>query len=526
MSEFRVSLVKPPFVIPFVSVFGHRGVPPLGIAYLNAILNQAGIDSTCVDGFGEGVDNFRPIENTNLVVNGLQNHEVIQRIHPESKLIGISCMFSSEWINTSQLIKKIKHALPHSFIVLGGEHVTADCDYILKHYPEVDACILGEGEAKMLQLAQCLKEGITQKKEIPGIRYLDSHKNIILENDFEFRVKDINSLPAPNWGGVPLNEYHKRGLGMSMIGKITMPMILSRGCPYRCTFCSSEKMWTTRWVARDIDNIVAEIKTYKEAYGINHLDFFDLTAIVNKSWTKDFCRKLIEADLNVTWSLPSGTRSEALDREVLSLLKRSGCTKLTYAPETGSNRINKLIKKRVNLNKMLWSMREAVKLGIIVKANIIFGFPDENWGDRLKNYVFIIKMALIGIHDIPVFGFTPYPGSELFDRLEKEGQIKRDENYYIFLANLVYTRPTDRKSWNKDLSHRQISQLSLSAMGIFYGIQFLTRPWRFFRLIKNVATDKTQTMLEVALANMIKDFWHGKRKGGPQGQVDPKSVAT
>src|SRR5690606_7555506 len=126
-----------------------------------------------------------------------------------------------------------------------------------------------------------------------------------------------------------------------------------------------------RWISRDVEAVIAEIKLYVSRYGMNHIDFYDLTAVINKKFMVSFCQRLIEENLNLTWSMPSGTRSEALDQEVLSLLYQSGCTKLTYAPETGSERVAQLIKKRVNLNNMLKSMRTAVKEGIIVKANMV-----------------------------------------------------------------------------------------------------------------------------------------------------------
>jgi len=298
---------------------------------------------------------------------------------------------------------------------------------------------------------------------------------------------------------------------MSIQGHRNIPMLLSRGCPYRCTFCSNENMWTTRWVSRDIDSVIQEIKFYIYSYNVDHIDFYDLTAVVNKKWTIKFCERLIEEDLGITWSLPSGTRSEALDYEVLKLLKESGCRKITYAPESGSEYMLKKIQKRVKLPNMLKSMRHAVKLGLIVKSNIIFGFPDERYRDILANFILMFKMAWIGVHDVPCFGFTPYPGSRLFDRLFAEGKIQRDENYNIFLANLVYTSALDRKSWADGIPAFLPPMLSLGGMAFFYFFQYFFRPWRFLRLLKLVFTNKPQTMLEVAFCNMVDDFWKGRR---------------
>jgi anaerobic magnesium-protoporphyrin IX monomethyl ester cyclase len=510
----KIVLIRPPYVIPMTSIYGHKGVPPLGLVYLASALKSDSHDVECIDSFAESMDNFAPIDDTEFLANGLSINDIIKKIKPDVELIGVSVMFSSEWINTSRLVRALGAAFPSAKLLLGGEHVTADHPYILENYPEVDCCILGEGEEKIKHLARNLAEG-KEIHEIDGIAFWDSVEKKVKSSTTVYRIKSINEIAQPDWTSIPIRNFLDRGMGMSMQGKRSIPMLLSRGCPYRCTFCSSEDMWTTKWIARDIDLVITEIKEHIAIYKIEHIDFFDLTAVVNKSWTINFCKRMIQENLGVTWALPSGTRSEALDLEVLTYLHNSGCTKITYAPESGSIYMSKLIKKNVNLEKMLKSMKNAVQLGMIVKANIIFGFPDERYTDVFLNFVYIFRMALAGIHDNPCFGFTPYPGSALFKRLLNEGQIKRDENYYLFLARLVYTSPLDRVSWSQNIPSFLLPYLSLGGMAFFYTCQYTMRPWRFVKLIRHVLSNRPQTMLEIAFSNMIEDFWRGRRLKAP-----------
>lgn len=508
----KILLIRPPYVIPLKSVYGNKGVPPLGLAYLSAALKGEAHDVECLDAYAEDMDCFTPVDNADLLANGLTIERILDRVSHQTKVIGISCMFSNEWIHTSRLVRAIKQKFPDIFLVLGGEHATADYEYILQNYPEVNCCILGEGEEKIKNLMNHLRSGKKDAAKIEGVTYFAQTENKIITNDFPYRIKNVNDIRPPDWESVPIRKFLNKGYGFSIQGKRTIPMLLSRGCPYRCTFCSNEKMWTTKWVSRDIGQVIDEIKKNIQLYQIEHIDFYDLTAVVNRTWTVAFCRRLIEENLKVTWALPSGTRSEALDAEVLTLLHQSGCTKITYAPETGSIVLGKKIKKNVNLKNMLSSMRHAVKIGLVVKANIIFGFPEERYRDILMNFAFLTKMAFIGVHDVPCFGFSPYPGSDLFRRLLADGKIKRDENYYRFLASLVYTSPLDRRSWSEKLPHFILPLLSLGGMAFFYGLQYLFRPWRFFIMVNRVYTNKPKTMLEVAFNNIKDDFWHGRRR--------------
>ena len=112
---------------------------------------------------------------------------------------------------------------------------------------------------------------------------------------------------------------------------------------------------------RDPQDVFDEMRSYMEKYGTTNFDFYDLTAIVKRQWIVDFCRLIIDSGVTITWQLPSGTRSEAIDSEVTRLLYASGCRYVNYAPESGSEEILRLIKKQIDKKKMLESMRDAVE---------------------------------------------------------------------------------------------------------------------------------------------------------------------
>ena len=278
-------------------------------------------------------------------------------------------------------------------------------------------------------------------------------------------------------------------------------MIASRGCPFQCTFCSSPFMWGTIWVARDPKLLVDEIEEYIRKYHITNVDFYDLTAIVKKSWIIEFCKELISRNLNITWQLPSGTRSEAIDNEVTPLLYKSGCRNMAYAPESGSERMLVSIKKKVKLSKMVKSLKSSVREGINVKINIIIGFPDETHKDILMTLWQLIKFSYAGAHDISISVFAPYPGSELYKDLIKKGTINHDDEYWQKLAclDLSFT-----KSYCENISSKSLLFYNWLGIILFYFSNYIFRPTRFFVTLKNLITNRHESKGEWALAQIIK----------------------
>ena len=229
-------------------------------------------------------------------------------------------------------------------IVLGGEHATAVPELCLEDAPALHACALGEGEETVVELLEACV-GRTALADVAGIvfRTPDGPRRTAPRA----RIRDVDRIPAPRWDLTPIERYLDGGFSFGVDRGRTMPLLATRGCPYRCTFCSSPRMWTTRYTTRAPALVVDEIEDYVHRYRVENIDFYDLTAIVKRDWILEFCRLLDARGLRITWQLPSGTRSEALDEPVLRAMYRSGCRNVSYAPESGSERTLEAIKKKV-----------------------------------------------------------------------------------------------------------------------------------------------------------------------------------
>ncbi|MDP6120268.1 MAG: cobalamin-dependent protein, partial [Rhodospirillales bacterium] len=494
----KICLIRPSIVVPrsnITSMF----TPPLGLAYVAGTLRAAGFDVSFIDAVGESLDTRRPVDN-DCFLYGLSSEQTIERIAEDVDVIGVHAGFSFEWPYCRSLIADIRRRFPETPLIGGGEHITAMPEASLTE-SALDLGVLGEGEETMLEVCRALAAGNLEPAAIEGIVFRDGAGNIAA-NGRRVRRRDIDAIARPAWDLLPIEAYLERGFGFGVNRGRSMPILGSRGCPYQCTFCSSPQMWTTRWLARDPDLLLDELADYQRDYKAENFDFYDLTAIVKKSWIVDFCRKIEERGMSFTWQLPSGTRSEAIDGEVAELLYRSGCRNLSYSPESGSAAVLARIKKRIKPGNMIESMEACHAQGINVKCNIMLGFPGETFKEVFESYRFIVRMALAGTYDLSVWAFSPYPGSELFEQFLKDGRIKVDDAYYDSLRS--YADASRTKSYSENISDSTLKALRFGGLCLFYGVQWLRRPLRPFRMIWNVWRGTHESRAEMGLANLLR----------------------
>jgi radical SAM superfamily enzyme YgiQ (UPF0313 family) len=189
--------------------------------------------------------------------------------------------------------------------------------------------------------------------------------------------------------------------------------------------------------------------------------------------------------------MPSGTRAEVFDAEVADLLYRSGCRALAFAPESGSPEILKAVKKQVDLGHMLDAMRSAVRRGLKLSCFIVIGFPDDTPATLRATLRLIRRMAVLGVYDIAVSKFVPYPGSALFRRLQQEGKLQLDDEFFVSPMDF-YTAKAP--SYADAVSSRRLYWTMLWMFVNFYVISFALRPWRVIRALgRAILTGREET---------------------------------
>ncbi len=492
----HICLIRPPAIVPVGAYVGSL-TPPIGLAYLAGSLKKSGHKVKIIDSVGSALDSKNSY-GEKLLRYGMDFDEIISSVPVDCDIIGISGMFSSEWNALVPLYKMICQKFKNKFIVAGGEHFTAAPEISMNYLPGLNAIALGEGEETIVQLVECIEKN-GDLNNVSGLFFRKS-KTKFVKTAPRLRLRQINDIPWPEWDGIPLEEYLSRGYSYGVNRGRSMPMIASRGCPYSCTFCSNPLMWGTRWVARDVKDVVDEIEYYISKYKITNVDFYDLTAIVKKKWIIEFCEELINRKINITWQLPSGTRSEAIDKEVTPLLYESGCRNMNYAPESGSAKILTVIKKKIKLPNLHKSLMAANKSKINVKMNIIIGLPQETHLDIWKTLWSLVIYSFYGAYDVSIGIFAPYPGSELYSQLVEKKRITHDTKFW---DKLSYVDITKAESYNDKISANWLMFYNWFGIILFYSSNYLFRPHRLIGTIKNLNSGKHESRGEMALSQII-----------------------
>jgi radical SAM superfamily enzyme YgiQ (UPF0313 family) len=477
----KVTLVRGPLVT--ATAFSNLATPCLGLAYIAGYAHKHGYECRIVDAVADALDQYRPVPSrSGLLAQGLSFDEAIAKIPGDSDVIGFTVMFSAEWPVQREFIMAVRRRFPTALFVAGGEHVTALTELTLRDCPALDICVRGEGEHTFVEVLDAYRQGSDVGAVVSHVGSRDENGQTRINGALP-RIRDLATVPRPLWPDGYLDKFWKAGKAFGIQSERDLPMLASRGCPYQCTFCSSPQMWTTRYVLRDTDDVIAEMKDAIDRWGVTAIQFYDLTAIVKKAWIMEFCQKLLDRGIKVNWSLPSGTRSEALDDDVLTMLKKTGCNFITYAPESGDEETLKAIKKKVKLSRLDRSIDAAKRLGLTIRANLLIGFPGETRAQVLRTIRYGLSLAWRGVDDVGITLFAPYPGSELFGKLCASGVIRLNDDYFLNLHSRWTANPL---LVNENLTARELATLRLCFMLLNYIVGYLRFPSRILRTIRNV----------------------------------------
>jgi len=475
----HLCLINPPGIKTTSGLQMHTPNPPIGLAYIAAAVRDAGHRVTVIDTIGDAPDEINPLRNRpDILVQGLRCDQIVQRIPTDTDVVGLGCAFSTLWPISRDILEAIRRNRPDLRIIVGGEHPSALPEHVLQTSP-VDICIIGEGEETTVELLDCLDQN-RDIETVKGIAYAQAGE--IIQTERRPRIRDVDQIPWPAWDLFPIEAYIERHQFNGVNQGRAMPILGTRGCPYHCAFCSSARMWTTRYAVRDVSQVCDEIETYMRRYQATDFHFQDLTAVVGKRWIMAFCRELLRRNLNITWQLPSGTRCEAIDDEVCALLAATGCRNMSYAPESGSPQLLESVQKKVNLDAMRSSIRSALRHGLKLNCFFVVGLPAETPATLRTTQRLIRQLAWMGVQDVGVAKFIPYPGSVLFEQLRAAGKIDINDDFLLSPID-SYNAKVSQTLCTNALTFEQLNRWMIRLYLNFYLLSSLLRPIRTIRTL-------------------------------------------
>lgn len=402
----RVLLVSPPF---YRLLGSHYNGIHLGLCYIASVLDGAGYDVKIYnadfvdsDKFLDQRGLFENSENYKSILNNF-SHPIWQEVKKNIEqfnpaIIGIQ-MYTGAYKSANNVAIVSKEINPEIVIVAGGTHPTIEPEGTLKD-GAYDYLIRGEGEYSFLELIKGRKA-----EEILGLSFKAKNGEFIHNPDRDF-IKDIDSIPFPN-----------RDLFLNGSEKIDRSAIItSRGCPFKCTYCVSPKLWRLKVRYRSVENVLKELEYIYNKYKLPLIRFQDDTFTLKKNRVKEICTGILKRSLKFEWVCD--TRVDRLDREMLALMKKAGCIRVKIGVESGSDEILAEVNKGFTKAQIRKAVSAIKTVGIPMTVYLMIGFPGET-NEHVKETIDFAKEIEAEYYSLSIV--SPYFGTQMYHELEENG---------------------------------------------------------------------------------------------------------
>jgi radical SAM superfamily enzyme YgiQ (UPF0313 family) len=293
---------------------------------------------------------------------------------------GFSTVCSSYPV-TLRIAAEVKRAHPRSAVVLGGPQASVVDIATLRAYPSIDVVVRGEAEQTLPVLVDALA-GDGPLAAIPGITFRRDGDGEIVRNPAAPLVADLDALPFPAFHLFP-DVRHSRHF----------PLELGRGCPFSCTFCSTNDFFRRNFRLKSPAQMIADMRRVRQTYGINSFELVHDMFTVDRKRVVAFCEALLESKRKnpedaFIWGCSA--RTDCVDEELIALMSRAGCRGIFFGIETGSRRMQKIIDKGLDLNDSAERVRSCDKFKINTAVSLMAGFPDETMTDLRDTAAFFV----------------------------------------------------------------------------------------------------------------------------------------
>ena len=351
---------------------GKNGYIPIGPLYIVSVLEQEGFDVDFRD-YQVAAPNRADPMNPDSIAAFLED---------SADIVGIGC--AGEFLPAALLaVERLKGADPRKVVILGGIGPSGAAEEIVRHFPDVDCVVVGEGEQSALELMERIagNRGDVPKIVSPG-----------------GRIKSPDKLPFPAYHRVRIADYAHAGV------------YSARGCPYTCAFCDVAPFWGGEYKARSVGNLVDEIEMLARVFGRRSFDIMDDIFVLDRERAMDFCRELRRRDLDIQWACCG--RIDLMDEDMMKEMAESGCSWVFYGIESGADEVLKAMDKGFTVAEV----RRVVEMSrrfVGVVASLMWGFPQEGAADFDATVELIYLLRDLGC-GVDLYRLVPLPMSPLY----------------------------------------------------------------------------------------------------------------
>jgi anaerobic magnesium-protoporphyrin IX monomethyl ester cyclase len=422
----RILLVNPKSKLPIDT----RTSPPLGLAYLASVAERRGDQVSVYDG---------DIEEVSL-------EDALRAFVPD--LVGITAnttQITAAW-RDAELVKRLS-AVANVPVILGGPHPTSLPEESAAK-PSVDVVVRGEGEATWLELLSRVEIGdsasqhpISNIQDIAGITYRrEDGEFVSAPTRPPMPAQQLDGLPFPAWHLFKLDRYTNLQPTVDQVGGPSLPILTSRGCPYRCSYCS--QIGPRLWRARSVESIVSEWRWLVREQGAAEIGVLDDSFNINRKRVLDICQRLVDEDLDhVPWIMINGIRANLADEELLGAMKRAGCIRVAFGVESGNQAIlDSVVDKHLTLDQVRAAFKAARDVGMQTIGFFIVGMPGETEESMDDTIRFACELdPLVANFSIA----TPFPGTDLYEMVKKQGRILAEtwDDFVFFEGKARFEMP-------------------------------------------------------------------------------------
>ncbi len=332
----------------------------------------------------------------------------IGRSRPD--LIGISCLSSSLPV-ALEIAGRCRADHPRAAILLGGPQATLLHHLLLQRCPCVDMVCRGEGEETLREL---IARG-GDPRGVAGLSWRGAGGEVEVNPERKM-MDDLDRSPRPDYSLIDLAAYRRAAPQMGL------SIETGRGCPHRCAYCATAKVWGRRFRQKSVGRVLEEVGSSLEQTGIRHVHFVHDLFSWNRPWVRDLCREISDRQLSFAWGCDA--RLDEVTPGLLREMASAGCRYLFFGMESRSLRMQKEFRKPIHPGRALKILKYALQLGMAPTVAFILGYPSETAEDLEKTVEFLLLLALFhrGV-GLVVNAFQPEYATEAYEKHSSDLQL-------------------------------------------------------------------------------------------------------